>query len=609
MGSILNENSMRISSNPEFFVSGLMKQGKKTLGIVNPGFCDQITGRYRYTGRFIKTSLYYLYFPKQVQSLKKNISINFFIHSQFNIFPVIVKPIGYFHLNFLKNKQEDVFLTKTSYLTSYLSKAPLYFNLSSQPVFRFQNIVISAVNKLIKSDHENRNVQKHEIRRKDLFANILFRDTSFFTCPGLNLIYSCADRNIAGRQSKPVQNLGAWKARESEFDSLRDGQNRLKFYKKQLDATSQRYGHGGMKLVISPYTGVHNMRKTFVKPGITGLFPAVLPFLQIEVLNKSNVEQRISGLPEKDFSYDLSISRTHHTTNIANFFRQPDVHNRVKPHLKLYLTKIPVTIMSHGKDIFNLYHNITKNKQPNISKEKITQPIPLIPFEGTAALGADSPFLPAIFSNSPVMHGNPISKTKDPDSHKKKRAKKQPVESDTPHINILKNINLDKKSIKKMNYIPFSNSDFTYGFSDKANKNSMLVIRRQCAIDFPKSLSENIYMIKPRYMFKKSGSVKNVDTPPSPGRSLSAQEPSMAVYRNNFPDMTYFSSSKSPHSNDLEGNEEVKKKTESFEVDSSCKTGSMKLLSVPGPDLYGLADKVYGIIVERIKRERELRGR
>ena len=687
MGSMLNKNSMKISRNPEFFVSGLMKHGNKTLGIVNPGFCDQITGKYRYTGRFIKTSLYYLYFPKQVKSLKKNMSINFFIHSHFNIFPVIAKCIGYFHLNFLKNKREDFFLTKTP----YLSKAPLRFNLSSQPVFRFQNIAISAVNKLIKSYHENRKIQKHEIRRKDLSANIFFRDSSFFTCQGLNLIYSCADRNIAARESKSMQNPGAWMAMESEkkyisilhpsrraslgnsylqnyrnkitippvllnmpvrvdifanrssaerqarsdwinhispapesdtdilffsdslFDSLGGGQKWLKFYEKQSRQRSKRYWYGGMKLVIFPYTGVHNRVKSFVKPGITRLFPAVPPFLQMEFSNKSNVEQRISGFPEKDFSYYPSISRTRHITNTANFFHQTDLHNKVKSFFKSYLTKIPVTIMSKGNDIFNLHNNITRSKQPNISKEKITQPIPLIPFEETAALGADLPSLSAIFSKSSgksaVMHGNPVLEAKDPDFHTIKRVRNQPVESDARHLNIIKNINLDKKSIKRMGYIPFSDFNFTYGFPDKANKNSMRVIRRPGTMDFPKSLSENQYMMKKRYVFKKSGSVETVNIPSSPGGSISTREPSMAGYRNNFPDMTYFSSNKSPHSHDKPVSAEVKKKTEFFKVAPSYKTDHTKLLSVPGPDLYGLADKVYGLIVERIKRERELRGR
>ena len=273
----------------------------------------------------------------------------------------------------------------------------------------------------------------------------------FFTCPGLSLIYSCADRNIAERQSKSMQNLETWKAMESEkidisilhpsrraflgnsylqnyrnkitippvllnvpvrgdifanrssperqvrsgwinhispasesdtdilffsdslFDPLRGGQKRLKFYKKQSRQRSKRHEHGGMKSPIAPYTGVQNRVKSFVKPGITRLFPAVPPFFQMEVSNKNNAEQRISGFPEKDFSHYLSISRTHHITNIANFVRQTDVHNRVKPFFKPYLTKLPVTIMSQGNDIFNLHNNITKNKQPNISKKKITE--------------------------------------------------------------------------------------------------------------------------------------------------------------------------------------------------------------------------------------------
>ena len=91
--------------------------------------------------------------------------------------------------------------------------------------------------------------------------------------------------------------------------------------------------------------------------------------------------------------------------------------------------------------------------------------------------------------------------------------------------------------------------------------------------------------------------------------SISTQEPSMAGYMNNFPDMTYFSSNRSPHSTHMEGSTEVKKTTEFLKADSSYKTDHTKLLSVPEPDLYGLSDKVYGLIVERIKRERELRGR
>lgn len=678
MENVLNKNSMRVSRNPEFFIPGLMKPGKKKpLGVADLSFFDQITGKYRHAVSFIKTQLYYLYFPKQVKSLKKNLSINFFIHSRFNIFPAIVKNIGYFHLNFIENKQEDIFLTKIS----YLSKAPPGFNLPSQPVFYFQNIATCAVKKLIKINYKNAKDQKHETRPENQVANIFFRDTSFFTYPRLNPISNRADRNIVEKKSKSTQNFvisevtvpekiniqishpsrrpslinsylqnlrnritippvllnvpvhghifakrsaagrqarSDWinhisPASESDTgilfvsDFLRNGRNRLKFYEKQSDQRSRRYG--GMELVILPYTGVHNRVKSFVKPGITKLSPVVPSFLRMEVSNKSNVEQRISGFPEKDLSYYLSISRTHHITTIANFFRHTDVHNRVKPFFKPYLTKFPVTIMSQRKDIFNLHNNITNKKQLNISKEKITQPIPLIPS------------LPATFSNLPVMHGNPLLEAKDANSHTKKRARKQPVESDTAHLNIMKSINFDKQSINRMRHIPFSDYNFTYRFPDKANKDFRCVIGRQRTIAFPKSLSENLYMMKQRYMLRKSGSVKTINNPPSPekrknmreeiGRrgSISTQEPSMAGYRNNFPDMTYFSSNRSPHSTDMAGRSEERKRTEFLKVDSSYKTDYTKLLSVPGPDLYGLADKVYGLIVERIKRERELRGR
>ena len=61
MGSLLNKNSMSISHNPEFFVSGLMKPGKiKPIGIADLSFFDQITSKYGHTASFIKTQLYYL---------------------------------------------------------------------------------------------------------------------------------------------------------------------------------------------------------------------------------------------------------------------------------------------------------------------------------------------------------------------------------------------------------------------------------------------------------------------------------------------------------------------------------------------------------------------
>ena len=189
------------------------------------------------------------------------------------------------------------------------------------------------------------------------------------------------------------------------------------------------------------------------------------------------------------------------------------------------------------------------------------------------------------------MHENPFLEAKHAASHPKKRARKQPIESDTAHFNIMKNINLDKKSINRMRYIPFSDYNFTYRFPDKANKDFRCVIGRQRTIAFPKSLSENLYIIKQGHMLRKSGSVKTINNP------------------DNSPDMTYFFSNRWPHSTDMAERSEERKRTEFLKVDSFDKTDHTKLLSVPEPDLYGLADKVYGLIVERIKRERELRGR
>ena len=325
-----------------------------------------------------------------------------------------------------------------------------------------------------------------------------------------------------------------------------------------------------MELAVFPYTGVSSRIKSFAKPGSIKFSPAVLPFLQMEVSNKSNnIEHKMFAFPEKGLaSYYIAKSRTHHIATIANLFRHADVHTRVKYFFKSYLTEFPVTIASGRREIFSLYDNVTNEKQSNISKETIARPISLIPFDKTAALIADLPPLPAVFSKLALMHENPFWEAKDADSHPKKRASKQPVESDTTHPNIMKSINFDKKSINRIRYIPFSDYNFTYRFPDKANNN-----------------------------------------PPSPEGSISTQEPSMAGYRNNFPDMTYFSSNRSPHSTDMAERSEERKKTEFFKVDSSYKTDHTKLLSVPGPDLYGLADKVYGLIVERIKRERELRGR
>ena len=697
MSGMLNKNSMSISHNPEFFVSGLIKPGRKTLGIADLSFFDQITGKYRHTGSFIKTQLYYLYFPKQIKFLKKNLSINFFIHSHFNIFPAIVKNISCLHRNFIENRQEDLFLTKISNLL----KAPIGFNLSSQPVLHFQNIAKRAVKKQLKINYKSAKAQKHEIRPGNQVANIFFRDTSFFSYPRLNPISNRADHNIVEKKSKSMQNLvisevtgpekiniqishpscrpflihphlqnprnritippvllnvpvrGHIFARQNAADRqvrsdcinhispasesntdvlffsdfLRDSQKRLKFYEKQSRQRSRR--HGGMELAALPYTGVSSRIKSFAKPGSIKFSPAVLPFLQMEVSNKSNnIEHKMFAFSEKGLaSHYMAKSRTHHITTIANLF--------------------------------------TNKKHSNISKETIARPISLIPFERTAAVAADLRSLPATFSKLPVMPGNPLLE----DSHPKKRARKQPVASDTIHFNIVKGINFDEKPINRMRYIPFSDSNFTYRFPDKANKDLRCVIGRQRTIAFPKSLSENLYTIKQRYMFRKSDSVKTINTtaqvsplcpserphgaknlfsrlkyssksrilrrfapqndnlrcsvnnpPHIEGRknmreeigrrgSISTQEPSMAGYMNNFPDMTYFSSNRSPHSTHMEGSTEVKKTTEFLKADSSYKTDHTKLLSVPEPDLYGLSDKVYGLIVERIKRERELRGR
>lgn len=526
---------MSISRNPEFFVSGLMKPGKKKpLGIVDLSFFDQIASKYRHAASFIKTQLYYLYFLKQVKSLKKNLPINFFMHSHFNIY-----------------------------------QSRLLQNWTPQPVFYFQNIAIRAIKKLLKINHESAKAQKHEIRPGNQVANILFRDTSFFTDLRLNPIFNRAD------QVSPATHFthNTWSALLDSYHfqffplfmqnfvnpEVRDGQKRLKFYEKQSRQRSRR--HGGMELATLPYTGVSSRIKSFAKPGSIKLSPAVPPFLQMEVSNKSNVEQRISAFPEKDLSYYLSTSRTHHNTTIANFFRHTDVHNRTKPFFKPYLTQFPVTIMSQRREIFSLYDNVTNEKQSNISKETIARPISLIPFDKPAALIADLPPLPAVFSKLTVMRENPLLEAKDTDSHPKKRAGKQPIESDTAHLNnIMKSINFDKKSINRMRYIPFSDYNFTY-------------------------------MMKQRYMLRKSDSVKTINNP------------------TNFPDMTYFSLNRSPHSTDMAERSEERKRTEFLKVDSLDKTDHTKLLSVPGPDLYGLADKVYGLIVERIKRERELRGR
>ncbi len=637
MENVLNKNSMRVSRNPEFFIPGLMEPGKKKpLGVADLSFFDQITGKYRHAVSFIKTQLYYLYFPKQVKSLKKNLSINFFIHSSFNIYQK--------HLlenrtpQHLTSNKLDIFLTKMS----NLSKAFPQLNLPSPLVLHFQNIAIRAVKKLSEIRHKNTKNQKHETRPENQVANIFFRDTSFFTYPRLNPISNRADRNIVEKKSKSTQNFvvsevtvpekiniqishpsrrpslinsylqnlrnritippvllnvparghifakqrAAGRQARSDWinhisptsesdtdilfvsDFLRDGRNRLKFYEKQLRQRSRR--HGGMELAVFPYTGVSSRIKSFAKPGSIKFSPAVLPFLQMEVSNKSNnIEHKMFAFPEKGLaSYYIAKSRTHHIATIANLFRHADVHTRVKYFFKSYLTEFPVTIASVRREIFSLYDNVTNEKQSNISKETIARPISLIPFDKTAALIADLPPLPAVFSKLALMHENPFWEAKDADSHPKKRASKQPVESDTTHPNIMKSINFDKKSINRIRYIPFSDYNFTYRFPDKANNN-----------------------------------------PPSPEGSISTQEPSMAGYRNNFPDMTYFSSNRSLHSTDMAGRSEERKKTEFFKVDSSYKTDHTKLLSVPGPDLYGLADKVYGLIVERIKRERELRGR
>lgn len=512
MGSVLNKNSMRISRNPEFFVSGLIKPGKnKPPGIADLSFFDQITGKYGHTAGFIKTQLHYLYFPKQIKFLQKNLLINFFIHSHFNIFPAIVKNISCLHRNFIENRQEDIFLAKISNLL----KAPTGLNLSSQPVLRFQNIAICAVKKLLKINRESAKVQKHEIRPGNQVANIFFRDTSFFTYPRLNPISNRADRNIVEKKSKSMKNFVASKATESE--------------KKYISIS-------------------HPSRR-----------PSLVNFYLQNSRNRITIPQVLLNLPV-----------------CGHIFAKQSAAGR-QPWS--YLTEFPMTIASRRREIFNLYDNVTNERQSNISKETIARPISLIPFDKTAALIADFPPLPAVFSKLPVMRENPLLEAKDADSHPKKRTIKQPIESDTAHLNnIMKSINFDKKLINRLRYIPFSDYDFTY-------------------------------MIKQRRMLRKSGSVKKINNPPSPVESILTQEPSMAGYRNNFPDMTYFSSNRSPHSTDMAGSGEGKKKTEFLKVDSSYKTDHTKPLSVPWPDLYGLADKVYGLIVERIKRECELRGR
>jgi len=645
MGSVLNKNSMRISRNPEFFVSGLMEPGKKKPpGIADLSFFDQITGKYRHAAGFIKTSLYFLCFPEQVKFFQKNLLINFFIHSHFRIRPKINlhfqvsrrshdKALGGRIASYLTDEQRSHagWIGASKY--EVIFERALRFKLLSQPVLHFQNIALRAVKKLSEITHKNTKVQKHEIRPGNQVANIFFRDTSFFTYLRLNPISNYTDRNIVEKKSKSMQNLvvsevtGAEKnnihtshpsrrpflvnaylqkprnkitiplvllnvpvrghifaklgaagrqvrsdwinhiSPTSESDTgilfvsdfLRDGQKRLKFSKKQSDQRFRR--HGGMELATLPYTGVSSRIKSFARPGSIKFSPAVLPFLQMEISNKSNIEHKMFTFPEKDLaSCYMARSRTHHITTTANLFRHADVHTRVKSFLKSYFTEFPVTSVSRRRELFNFYNNVTNEKQSNISQETIARPVSLIPFDRTAGLMADLPSLPPVFSNSPLMHENSLLKAKDAGSHPKERARKQPIESDTAHLNIIKNINFNKKSIKRTKYIPFLNYNFTY-------------------------------MMKQRHMLRKSGSVKTINNP------------------DNSPDMTYFFSNRSPHSTDMAERSEERKKTEFLKVDSSYKTDHTKLLSVPGPDLYGLADKVYGLIVERIKRERELRGR
>ncbi len=82
-----------------------------------------------------------------------------------------------------------------------------------------------------------------------------------------------------------------------------------------------------------------------------------------------------------------------------------------------------------------------------------------------------------------------------------------------------------------------------------------------------------------------------------------------AAHRSVSPEMVYFTSAKSPSASDTVQPPASDKRTALAISGSSYNTDSIKPLSVPDLNVHGIADKVYDLIAERIKRELEMSGR
>lgn len=410
------------------------------------------------------------------------------------------------------------------------------------------------------------------------------------------------------------------------------------------------------KVALQPYQFFysHNVKKSFLRPSIFKSSSAAYPLLR----EASDIDSHF--IKKKPFIKEKP--QAHYSSAINNFSYQTHPFHIVRPLLKPSIEIAPMALKavhSQQNSELSLYYDFLRKRPSDILHWKISRAFLPIPLGKKDGLSKVLPVLPTTlycqrpktviprsfvprnlierFMPSVEMTKRKAQKLTAFNIDRKKRARSAGKESWSPAFDGIDSFYIDKKSINTMNHTSFWDYNLThirqrnlirknspvktvlgYPYEKKADLTQVfhsVIHARQAEEKLIQTKSINTlsyttfsdYLL--RHIRQNSLLKKNhLFLTFSEGEGLPSKSFSVSGYKYASSDMIYFSSTTSPPTAGINQGSQEMKRAESLNIDSSYKINSAKPLPVPELNLYSLADKVYGLILERIKRERDMRG-
>ncbi len=590
MDEKLENINIRVANDPEFFVFSFMKRdGRKFATIIDQNFFEQIAKKYQHTSASVKLSLFFLHFLQGPKHLTKNLSFNISILSHVHLFPAIVK-------NYISSTLFNIFEKKAanSHMKNslYFSNPPLQLNLFSQPVLHLsvakksQLTLHKQVKSFLKPGIQNNPLLFHYLKKDSLnLIDYLIKEELKKITKGKTTTSVIKSKNILPFPfaKEELSILHFWQTISSHFEYTDLSKRLWAFIKPDITKVPNADTIRRSRL-IQNYDYTKNNQHNIIKEKIAK--PISLLPIGKTIQSKSTALQDRNTLKE---GYAPMGSSKH--------FEYTDFHKRLRTFIKPDITKAPNAAAAVGRDRLILNYDYTKNNRHNIMKEEISKPISLLPIRKT------------IQSRSTALRERNTLKEGHTSMNRSKGEKSLAKESDTTDNNISERFYLNKKFTFNKAHMTFLDHNIIhtkqihrirkYNFLKNINEDVLYN-------DFKKHKKGFFYY---RNFEKNINAVRDSDKPIlTIENTLSPKELTKSNYRYNLPDMIYFTSKKSQKTSDIVQKSEMSGKTELSQKDFSYKTDSVKPSSIPEFNVHSIADRVYGLIVERVKRERQMRG-